>query len=211
MPCSRRLAWWLSASIRIGPARCRCRTPSPNATPDLAQRAPRRPVGPSRVHYPTLRTERLASPPWDEATVNRSGRTTSESGAPSTGRNATLNVARPARRHRPRHSPNHRTGHRTELHRGTGPTGLTTQRCGPPVGQERHEGGEVWAFARRTMSSPPSSSSSKRHQRQVSFVVGPCGATPPTNEHSPPGFSAPCGRRALIVPLSPWVDPLPRR
>ena len=157
-----------------------------------------------RGRPPTLRRERLPSPTWDEVTVNRSGGTTSESGAPSSGRDAALNVARPARRHRPRHSPSHRTGHRRELDTvARGRPVWRRRACGPPVGQEGHEGGEGWAFARRTMSSPPSSLSSKRHRRQVSFVVAPCGATPPTNEHSPPGFSASCGRRALIVPLSP--------
>ena len=154
-----------------------------------------------RGRPPTLRRERLASPTWGEVTVNRLGGTTSVSGAPSSGRDAALNVARPARRHRPRNSPSHRTGHRRELDTVAGGRPVWRRRaCGPPVGQE---GGEGWAFARRTMSPLPSSLSSKRHRRQVSFVVAPSGATPPTNEHSPPGFSASCGRRALIVPVSP--------
>jgi hypothetical protein len=156
------------------------------------------PVGPSRVRYPTLRGERLASPTWDEVTVNRSGGTTSESGAPSSGRDAALNVARLARRHRPRHSPSQQTGHRRELETvARGRPVWRRRACGPPVGQEGHEGGEVWAFARRTMSSSPSSLSSKRHRRQVSFVVAPCGATPSTNEHFPPGGSL---RLAADVP-----------
>ncbi len=57
-----------------------------------------------RGRPPTLRRERLASPTWGEVTVNRLGGTTSVSGAPSSGRDAALNVARPARRHRPRNS-----------------------------------------------------------------------------------------------------------
>ena len=155
----------------------------------------------SRVRCPTLRTERLPSPTWAEVTVNRSGGTTSVSGVPSSGRDAALNVARPARRHRPRHSPSHRTGHRTELH--TVPRGRPDRRrraCGPPVGQEGHEGGEVWAFARRTMSSPRRRCRRNGINARFRLSWPRAGQRAPTNEHSPSGFSAPRGRRALIVP-----------
>ena len=155
MPCSRRLALWLSASIRIGPFAAAVAPRVPSQLPISPSERPRRSCRSVACRFATLRRERLPSPTWGEVTVNRSGGTTSESGAPSSGRDAALNVARPARRHRPRHSPSQQPGHRTELH--TVARGRPVWRrlaWGRPSGRKVTGGGEVWAFARRTMSSP---------------------------------------------------------
>jgi len=160
--------------------------PSPLATPDpRPASALVHAVGPSPVRYPTLRRGRLPWPTWDEAIVSRSGGTTSESGGPSSGRDAALNVARPARRHRPR--PVRVIGPATEgsLKRwhGAGRFGAPRLRAAGRAGGP--EGGEVWAFARRTMSSSLSSNVARAERRR-----------PHTS--SPRGFSAPCD-----VPSSP--------
>jgi hypothetical protein len=95
-----------------------------------SQSAQRRCV--ARGGAPTSYGEQLSSPTWDEVPENRSGGTTIESGAPSSGRDAALNAARPARRHRRLHSQRQQTGQRTELQRWHGPTGVAPPRCGCP-------------------------------------------------------------------------------
>jgi hypothetical protein len=95
-----------------------------------------------RGRAPTSCGARLPSPTWDEVPENWSGGTTIEFGAPSSGRDAALNVARPARRHRRLHSRRQQSGHRTELRTVARPTGVAPPRRWLPVGQEGHEGGD---------------------------------------------------------------------
>jgi hypothetical protein len=70
---------------------------------------------PPSAIFPTWCSERLRSTSWDEVIANGSGGTTIESGAPSCGRGAAPNVAKPGRRHRRLHRRRQQTGHRIEL------------------------------------------------------------------------------------------------
>jgi hypothetical protein len=88
--------------------------------------------------------ERLLSPSWGEVIVSRSGGTTIESGVPSSGRDAALNVARPGWRHRRLHRRRQQSGHRTELNGGTGRP-VWRPRAGGCLSGTGH-GGEVRAL-----------------------------------------------------------------
>jgi hypothetical protein len=123
-----------------------------------SQSAQRRCV--ARGGAPTSYGEQLSSPTGDEVPENRSGGTTIESGAPSSGRDAALNAARPARRHRRLHSQRQQTGQRTEL-----PTVARADRCGaaalccPSARRVTRGGGEVRFL--RSAGLPPAIASSR--------------------------------------------------